>query len=115
MRAWICCHCGAVHDRDVNAARNILALGHERLAEESSSELRSDLVGEDVISLESQNGRATRYPNGDPSTSAINANPLCGAQWQAHIPLCRHITLAGIQANQSAAMLLDDSVAEMTH
>ena len=32
MRGWTCCHCGAVHDRDVNAARNILALGHERLA-----------------------------------------------------------------------------------
>ena len=75
MRAWICCHCGAVHDRDVNAARNILALGREGLAEESSSKLRSNLVGEDVNSLGSQNGRATRYPNGDPSTSAINANP----------------------------------------
>ena len=75
MRAWICCHCGAVHDRDVNAARNILAIGREGLAEESSSKLRSNLVGEDVNSLGSQNGRATRYPNGDPSTSAINANP----------------------------------------
>lgn len=32
MRGWTCCHCGAVHDRDLNAARNILALGHERLA-----------------------------------------------------------------------------------
>ena len=32
MRGWTCCLCGAVHDRDVNAARNILALGHERLA-----------------------------------------------------------------------------------
>ena len=32
MRGWTCCHCGAAHDRDVNAARNILALGHERLA-----------------------------------------------------------------------------------
>lgn len=32
MRGWTCCHCGATHDRDVNAAKNILALGHERLA-----------------------------------------------------------------------------------
>ena len=32
MRGWTCCHCGAAHDRDVNAACNILALGHERLA-----------------------------------------------------------------------------------
>lgn len=32
MRGWTCCHCGATHDRDINAAKNILALGHERLA-----------------------------------------------------------------------------------
>jgi IS605 OrfB family transposase len=30
IREWTCCACGATHDRDVNAARNILALGHER-------------------------------------------------------------------------------------
>lgn len=30
IRAWICSGCGVTHDRDVNAARNILALGHER-------------------------------------------------------------------------------------
>ena len=30
IRAWICSGCGVAHDRDVNAARNILALGHER-------------------------------------------------------------------------------------
>ena len=35
IREWRC-DCGAVHDRDVNAARNILRLGHEALAEGSS-------------------------------------------------------------------------------
>jgi len=35
IREWTCCECGITHDRDVNAAMNILALGHERLAVES--------------------------------------------------------------------------------
>jgi IS605 OrfB family transposase len=33
MRGWQCSVCGAIHDRDVNAAHNILAAGHRRLAE----------------------------------------------------------------------------------
>ena len=32
MRRWTCCVCGAEHHRDVNAARNIAARGHARLA-----------------------------------------------------------------------------------
>ncbi len=32
IREWIFCECGTTHDRDVNAAKNILAAGHRRLA-----------------------------------------------------------------------------------
>jgi putative transposase len=38
IRAWTCSECGAEHDRDVNAARNILAAGHCRLAEGTPNE-----------------------------------------------------------------------------
>lgn len=33
IREWTCGDCGSVHDRDVNAARNILRLGQQSLAE----------------------------------------------------------------------------------
>jgi transposase len=33
MRRWACCGCGAEHDRDVNAARNIARVGRHALGE----------------------------------------------------------------------------------
>jgi IS605 OrfB family transposase len=38
IRDWICDDCGAVHDRDVNAARNILRIGLDALAEGAGAE-----------------------------------------------------------------------------
>lgn len=42
IREWTCGDCGATHDRDVNAARNILRLGHQALAEGARPESHGD-------------------------------------------------------------------------
>jgi transposase len=32
IREWACNECGDIHERDIHAVKNILALGHEHLA-----------------------------------------------------------------------------------
>ncbi len=59
IRAWECSECGASHDRDVNAARNILAL--------ALSAQRP--VGESRESVSNDNRIGTTLTAGSPSTA----------------------------------------------
>ncbi|WP_433664810.1 RNA-guided endonuclease InsQ/TnpB family protein [Nocardia sp. CA-128927] len=43
VRSWTC-RCGAVHDRDVNAARNILAAGQAERRNACGAQVRPELV-----------------------------------------------------------------------
>jgi transposase len=44
VRAWTCGQCGAVHDRDVNAAKNILALGRRKRLNARGGQVRPPLA-----------------------------------------------------------------------
>lgn len=58
MRRWICSDCGAEHDRDLNAAFNILRVGLER--QPPAGESPRLKAGEDVISRTPSRRRSAR-------------------------------------------------------
>ena len=47
IRQWTCPECGIVHDRDVNAARNLLAHGLAALSGSTASSAGCEACGEE--------------------------------------------------------------------
>jgi putative transposase len=58
VRAWQCRECGAVHDRDVNAARNILALGRRERLNAREGQARPSLAVAQAVETGSRRGAA---------------------------------------------------------
>ena len=58
IREWTCKACGAVHDRDVNAAKNIAALGHREAQNARGGDVRSPLAVAVAVEAGSLRGAA---------------------------------------------------------
>jgi len=58
VRAWQCKECGAVHDRDVNAATNILALGRRERLNARGGQVRPPLAVAQAVEAGSRRGAA---------------------------------------------------------
>ncbi|TQF05287.1 IS200/IS605 family element transposase accessory protein TnpB [Kitasatospora acidiphila] len=64
VREWTCMECGAVHDRDVNAARNILAAGR---ADRLNASWSAGKTGR----IPAQRGEAGSHRDGQPTVAGI--------------------------------------------
>jgi putative transposase len=62
IRGWACPHCGADHDRDHNAAKNLLAEGIASLARVNPGDLRVDGADADAP-REARTGQLTNAPS----------------------------------------------------
>lgn len=65
VRQWTCRHCGTVHDRDVNAARNTLAAGR---ADRLNASWSAGMTGTKVPA---QRGEAGSHRNGRTTQAGI--------------------------------------------
>jgi putative transposase len=60
VRAWTCSACGTLHDRDINAAKNIAALGRREAQNARGGDARPPLVVAIACEPGSHRGAASR-------------------------------------------------------
>jgi putative transposase len=71
VRQWTCPDCGALHDRDVNAARNLLALGLATLSRPTASSAGCEACGEEGAGSGRKTG--TKPASGKQEVSFVHA------------------------------------------
>jgi putative transposase len=67
VRDWACAACGTIHDRDINAARNVLALGRRESLNACGGDVRRD---------GSRGRQRSRNPSAVPHNTARTESPV---------------------------------------